>query len=280
LRTRARTAAVEGVLAERQLASPIWVGHCKSCTVALIGKGEVGALVYGDGEIDVVSPRAARALAATVRALDGTAVIFDASLLATPARRRGDTGPKIAAPTPLERAWARGGHFAIPVEARRSWSERLVAIESELRIPAIASDEAVEALLRLLLIDAARLAEAAPSARPAQIVMEAAAVIDQRFRGRLSLADVAAAVAISPSQLSRLVRRATGRSVVEWIRDRRMEEARRLLRDTDASIEFIAIEIGYRDVAHFRRHFVRTHETTPGRWRKRARRSHHEVRSS
>lgn len=193
------------------------------------------------------------------------------SLLSGPERRRTDPKPSAEHPNPLQDAWSRGGRYVVPLDARRSWTERLVRLETELRIPAPASAEAAEALLRLLLIDAARLAETAPSAPPSQVVIEAAAVIEQRFRGSLSLADVAAALSISPSQLSRIIRAARGYSVGEWIRNRRMEEARHLLRETEASVESIAAQIGYRDVAHFRRHFLRAHETTPARWRERAR---------
>lgn len=270
MRARAITPS-EGVLAERELAAPLWVGTADTWPDATGDSGEVCALVYGDGEVHVVPPCDRHAAATAVRAAGGTAVVFLPSLLAGPTRRRADPKPSAKHSSPLHDAWSRGGRYVVPLDARRSWTERLVRLETELRIPAPANAEAAEALLRLLLIDAARLAETAPSAPPSQVVIEAAAVIDQRFRGPLSLADVAAVLSISPSQLSRVVRRARGCSVGEWIRDRRMEEARRLLRETEASVESIAGQIGYRDVAHFRRHFLRAHETTPARWRERAR---------
>jgi transcriptional regulator GlxA family with amidase domain len=159
----------------------------------------------------------------------------------------------------------------VPLDDHRSWSERFARLEAEFHDAAPAGAQAADALLKLLIIDATRLAFRAPSAQPTQVVTDAAAVIDQRFRGPLSLADVAAAVSVSPSHLTRLVRQAMGRSVGELIRDRRMEEARHLLSDSETPVDAIAARVGYRDVTHFRRHFARVHETTPARWRERAR---------
>jgi AraC-like DNA-binding protein len=132
----------------------------------------------------------------------------------------------------------------------------------------------MDALLTLLLLDAAHLARGSRAPQTPQLVIDAAALIERRFREPLGLGEIADALAVSPSHLTRLVRRATGRSVGDWVRDRRIEEARRLLRQSDAPVEAIAREVGYSDVTHFRRQFRRAHNTTPARWRKHARIPH------
>jgi AraC family transcriptional activator of pobA len=69
------------------------------------------------------------------------------------------------------------------------------------------------------------------------------------------------------------VRRKTGRSMQRWITERRMAQARRLLRETDLTIETIATRVGYRQPSYFIKHFRRDHTVTPAIWRRRTRRS-------
>jgi AraC-like DNA-binding protein len=60
-------------------------------------------------------------------------------------------------------------------------------------------------------------------------------------------------------------RRKTGRSVQRWITERRMAQARRLLRETDLNIETVATSVGYRQPS------FRDHTVTPATWRRRTR---------
>lgn len=261
----------ERVVAETELATAVWAGPAADWTGAqLSAPARVSALLYCQGAIEIVPPADRRAVAEVLRVGRGLAVVLSPSLLPWRRAPRAASGRGLVDDA-LRRSWERGGRYVVPPDAHRTWSERLARLEEELGEPAPASAQAADALLKLLVIDAARLAWTAPHAEPTQIVAEAAAVIDQRFRKPLSLAGVAASLAVSPSHLARLVRRARDRSVGEWIRDRRMEEARHLLRDSDEPVDAIAGKVGYRDVAHFRRHFARDHDTTPARWRERAR---------
>jgi AraC-like DNA-binding protein len=59
--------------------------------------------------------------------------------------------------------------------------------------------------------------------------------------------------------------------VQRWITERRMAEARRLLRETDLPVEAIATRAGYRHPSFFIKHFRRDHAVTPASWRRRAR---------
>jgi AraC-like DNA-binding protein len=82
---------------------------------------------------------------------------------------------------------------------------------------------------------------------------------------------VAATVNLTPGHLTTVVRRKTGRTVQRWIGERRMSEARRLLRETDLTVETIATRTGYRQPSFFIRQFRRDHLVTPAAWRVRAR---------
>jgi AraC-like DNA-binding protein len=101
-----------------------------------------------------------------------------------------------------------------------------------------------------------------------------AAVIDhgdpssRYYRERISLRDVASAVGLSPAHLTTTVRRKTGRTVQEWIAERRMAQARRLLVQTDLTVAEIGRRVGYPDPVYFARSFRRAHDTTPLRWRR------------
>jgi AraC-like DNA-binding protein len=72
-----------------------------------------------------------------------------------------------------------------------------------------------------------------------------------------------AAVNLSSGHLTTIVRRKTGRPVQEWIKERRMAQARRLLVETDLTIDQLARQVGYADSVYFVRTFRRVHGTTP-----------------
>ncbi|MBD2435914.1 helix-turn-helix domain-containing protein [Nostoc sp. FACHB-110] len=92
--------------------------------------------------------------------------------------------------------------------------------------------------------------------------------IEMNYHNSISLREVAEAVSRSPAYLTDLVRRETGKTVLCWIVERRMVEARRLLIETDQSVEQIAEAVGYLDRRHFGRQFLRLHNTTPQTWRR------------
>jgi len=92
-------------------------------------------------------------------------------------------------------------------------------------------------------------------------------VIDERYQEPVSTADIAVAVGLSPGYLTTLVRRRTGRAVLDWILERRMAAARQLLLSTDLSAEAIAGRVGFTDPSYFNRRFRAYHGLSPGRWR-------------
>ena len=73
---------------------------------------------------------------------------------------------------------------------------------------------------------------------------------------------------ISPYYLSRLFRRVTGQSIVDYINGRRIEAAQKLLETTELSIGAVAEQTGFASAAHFRRVFRETMGTGPLQYRK------------
>jgi AraC family transcriptional regulator, transcriptional activator of pobA len=159
----------------------------------------------------------------------------------------------------------------LPPEDRPSWSERLSALEIELRQRQDGYREAVLAHLTLLLVGVSRLAgDVVGDLRlnDEPLLAEVFGFIEERYPERISLKDVARAVSLSPGYLTTVVRRKTGRTVQEWIAERRMAEARRLLVQTDLAVEEVGRGVGYADAGYFVRSFRSTHGTTPLGWRR------------
>ena len=53
--------------------------------------------------------------------------------------------------------------------------------------------------------------------------------------------------------------------------ERRMAEARKLLRETDLTVETVAARTGYQQPSFFIKHFRRDHTVTPAAWRRQSR---------
>ncbi|MGH3532624.1 MAG: helix-turn-helix transcriptional regulator [Mycobacterium sp.] len=158
----------------------------------------------------------------------------------------------------------------VPAARRPIWQTAIESIETELTTRQEGYREAALAHLTLLLIDLARLAgdvvgDLQRSGEP--LLADVFGVIERRHSEPLSLRDVARELGITPGHLTTVVRRRTGRTVQEWIIERRMAEARSLLADTDLPVGEIAGRVGVSDPGYFSRLFRRTHGTSPRNWR-------------
>src|SRR5947209_6782748 len=158
----------------------------------------------------------------------------------------------------------------VPAARRSAWDAAIESIETELSGRQDGYQQAALAHLTLLLIELARLAvdvvgDLRRSGEP--LLAEVFEVIDRRHAEPLSLRDVAREVGITPGHLTTVVRRRTGRTVQEWIVERRMAEARTLLAETDLPIAEVARRVGVADAGYFSRLFGRTHGASPRAWR-------------
>ncbi len=91
--------------------------------------------------------------------------------------------------------------------------------------------------------------------------------IESHYPQAISLRDVAQAVGYSPAYLTNLVQTMTGRTVKQWITERRMAEARALLMHSTQSVSQISEAVGYGDVCYFIRQFRQLHGVSPQVWR-------------
>lgn len=87
---------------------------------------------------------------------------------------------------------------------------------------------------------------------------------------RLSLHDAAAVVSLSPKYISRIFKQEMKQGFVEFRTEIRMEEAKRLLRDSEMSVSQIAYKVGYENPESFIKMFKKLNKSTPGQYRNRA----------
>lgn len=112
--------------------------------------------------------------------------------------------------------------------------------------PARASAEVWAALWRIT-----ELPGGGRAGRHHPFVAAAQAYVEERLAGPLSVPDIARAVGVSHTYLTRLFRAETGLTVVSYIRRRRLERARHLLLSSTLSITAIAAAVGITDLQAF-----------------------------
>jgi AraC-like DNA-binding protein len=188
-------------------------------------------------------------------AVHGTVVSFMADAVAPGASRHLPVDGEVRA-------------VSVPPAERGQLRATIDALREELEARPLGFQTAAQARLTLILVLLSRLAgKAAGGSHADPVVADVVDLIDGRFAEPLSVASVAAEVARSPRHLSRTVRDLTGKTVMQLIDDRRMEEARRLLLDTSDKVDVIACAVGYRDGSYFTRRFNRAHGVPPSTWR-------------
>jgi AraC family transcriptional activator of pobA len=159
---------------------------------------------------------------------------------------------------------------SVATHERPEWSRRFEALARELAERRDGYREAAIAHLTLLLVAASRLATDVVDdlrVNHEPLLADVFEVIERRYAETLSLQDVARAVSLSPGHVTTMVRRRTGRTVQDWIVDRRMVEARRLLAGSTLTMAQIGRRVGYSDAGYFTRVFRRVHGVTPTHWR-------------
>jgi AraC family transcriptional regulator, transcriptional activator of pobA len=158
----------------------------------------------------------------------------------------------------------------VPAVERSDWVRTIDALERELAGRRDGYQQAALAHLTLLLVNVARLAsDVLGDLRRSneRLLAEVFEVIERRYAEPLSLRDVAAALNLTPGHLTTAVRRKTGRTVQDWITERRLTEARRLLAETDLPVAEVGRRTGYPDAGYFARTFRRQHGVPPRTWR-------------
>lgn len=110
---------------------------------------------------------------------------------------------------------------------------------------------------------------AAPPARIGQ-VMAMAQLVVERFRGELSIADIAEAVHLTPSHAMTVFRRAVGVTLGEYLSMCRVAEAQRLLLTTSLTSAQIAAHAGFGSLSSYYAHVTAACGMPPRQYRRMA----------
>jgi two-component system response regulator YesN len=91
--------------------------------------------------------------------------------------------------------------------------------------------------------------------------------LDRNYHKKVSLDEAAALVCLSPKYLSRLFRERTGQGFNEYRLQHKIEHATELLRNSEATVNQIAWQLGYQNAESFIRIFKKTTGRTPSEFR-------------
>lgn len=94
--------------------------------------------------------------------------------------------------------------------------------------------------------------------------------LEQRYAEPITLERLAQQFNYSSRYLTRLVKEETAQSPIDYLIAVRIEKAKGLLQQTDASLQEVAASVGYQDVLYFSRLFKKHTGVTPGQFQSRA----------
>ena len=105
------------------------------------------------------------------------------------------------------------------------------------------------------------------------LVQKTVLIIDSDLSADLSLSSLAALQDVSSGYLSAVFKRETGKTLSEYVRERRIRHAAHLLATTSLQIQTVALHCGILDVQYFSKLFKRETGKTPKEYREEQKRS-------
>lgn len=100
------------------------------------------------------------------------------------------------------------------------------------------------------------------------ITEECLRYIDSKCYEKISLKEIAEHTFYNPAYFSRIFKEHCGMSLSEYIKERRIQEAARLLKNSELSNEEIMLKVGYTDKKQFYKSFREIYNETPAQYRK------------
>lgn len=168
-------------------------------------------------------------------------------------------------------------HWPAGDRQAQALADAVATVRAEFRSTAPWRELALDAALVQLLVGLARSLppEPAPAgggaalagARALAHVQRLRALVEQRYRQQPTLAVLAQALGITPTQLNRVCHQVLGHSALGVLHGRLLLEAQRDLAYTTLSVKQIALGLGFADAGYFSRFFRRHTGQTPSAWR-------------
>ena len=92
--------------------------------------------------------------------------------------------------------------------------------------------------------------------------------ITEHLNENMSISEIADAVYLNPQYFMRLFKKETGKSVLEFITESRLNNAKNLLIKTNLPITEVALNVGYDNFSYFSKMFKRNTGVSPSEYRK------------
>jgi len=108
----------------------------------------------------------------------------------------------------------------------------------------------------------------APSDAARRLARRYSALVEQGFGSEKSVSDYAGALGVTPTHLTRVCKETCGRTASDFLADRKIAEARRLLADTRLPVKEIATGLGFTSAAYFTRAFQQRAGKSPMAFRR------------
>lgn len=103
---------------------------------------------------------------------------------------------------------------------------------------------------------------------PSLAIKKAMSYMDEHFAEDLTLSTLASHIGLSPNYLSQIFKQETGKTFLEHLTNRRLEEAKKLLKQGDLNVSEVSFRIGYDNPRYFSELFHKQEKVTPGQYRK------------
>lgn len=100
-----------------------------------------------------------------------------------------------------------------------------------------------------------------------RVVLNAKKYIDEHLNEDLNLIDISKEVSVSPQYFSKIFKNEIGQSFVEYVRKKRIDIAKELLKTNKYSVKEICYKIGYNDPNYFSRLFKKLVGVSPTEYR-------------
>ena len=165
--------------------------------------------------------------------------------------------------TLLRKAAEQGGVHPVYLDATSS--------DFAKRIESLPAVNAGEALFADMVRSYCRLVRKHTAQHYSPPVEKAVLFIDADLSRDLSLRSIAEEVSLSAGYLSTLFRQETGKTITEYVNEKRIEHAAALLRGSTLQVQTVAQYCGIPDVNYFTKIFKRYHSVTPREFRRQAR---------
>ncbi len=161
--------------------------------------------------------------------------------------------------TLLRKAAEQGGVHPLHIDSLSS--------KFALQIELMTSAKAISNLMREMFTSYCRLVHKHSMKRYSSVVKKAVIIIESDLSAELSLSTLAAKQGISSGYLATVFKKETGKTVSEYVREKRIEHAKYLLGTTNLQIQTVALYCGIMDVQYFSKIFKNLVGQTPKEYR-------------